>query len=277
MKKYAYFGYDFFDAINDVAISAGYSLISVFSIKSDNLKYNFNSKTVDRAVSLGLSVRTDRPTGSDLEKLRDMGCDVILVAGYPYRVPIEVVPNIVAVNLHPTLLPQGRGPWPLPWIILNQLETSGVTLQKLAASFDSGDIISQSSFSVSETETLESLSCKVQLHGKRLVRDFMINPEAGLQNATAQGQSTYWPQPALQDRTIDWSMPVDKICRIIRAFGKFDSCANFDGKDWIIQDATCWAEFHNEVVGEVVHKTNTEIVVAAKDGYVCIRYFSIDL
>lgn len=82
--------------------------------------------------------------------------------------------------------------------------------------------------------------------------------------------------PGLEDRTLSWSLSVEEIDKRVRAFGNFDSCAVLDGKEWIVQDAVCWVERHDHEPGTVIARTGREILVAASDGYVCLRSFRID-
>ena len=63
---------------------------------------------------------------------------MFIIAEYSYLVPDTDVKY--AINIHPTLLPNGRGPTPLPYLI-NAPEFSGVTIHKICNKFDSGDII----------------------------------------------------------------------------------------------------------------------------------------
>ena len=61
---------------------------------------------------------------------------------------IFTIPKYKTINLHPSLLPQYRGPNPLFWIYLNMEEESGVTLHYIDKGEDTGDIIYQDSFKV---------------------------------------------------------------------------------------------------------------------------------
>ena len=82
--------------------------------------------------------------------------------------------------------------------------------------------------------------------------------------------------PDESDRTLNWNYDVERLKKISKAFGKFDSFAVFDNKEWVVQDINVWHENHNLVPGTVVHRMNKEVVIAAKDGYVCLRFYSID-
>lgn len=65
------------------------------------------------------------------------GVELILVAGYPWKIPVSQ--SIKQVNIHPAFLPVGRGSWPMPAAILKGVDL-GVTIHKLSDRFDEGDI-----------------------------------------------------------------------------------------------------------------------------------------
>jgi dTDP-4-amino-4,6-dideoxyglucose formyltransferase len=46
------------------------------------------------------------------------------------------------INLHPSLLPFGRGADPIPWAIINK-QKQGVTIHKIDSGLDTGEIVSQ--------------------------------------------------------------------------------------------------------------------------------------
>jgi len=68
-------------------------------------------------------------------------------------------------------------------------------------------------------------------------------------------------------------MCVEEIDRICRAFGKFSALAVFDSVLWNIYELSAWQEQHSFTPGQKIHMTNTETVIAASDGLVCLRYF----
>ena len=94
-------------------------------------------------------------------------------------------------------------------------------------------------------------------------------------NAKAQdpNKASSWPMPQRSDRTLKWNKGVTEIDRICRAFGKFGSYAFFADTWWCVYDLNVWQQQHQSPLGSVVHKSNTEMVVAASDGYVCFRMF----
>lgn len=273
--KIAYFGYDFFYRCLETLVEDQHEIVRIFSYDTDN-KYNFNDNIERIANNLNIGVQINKVAKEDIVELYKKKCDLIIVAAYPYNVPVLEDYPIRGINIHPTLLPEGRGVWPLPHIILNEFKKSGVTIHKLTKHMDSGDILLQEEFLISEREDLETLSCKSQLLAMKLLRNLMDNFDVYWGNATSQVEGTCWPMPSDHEMTLDWNLTVKELDKIVRAFGKFDSCAQFDDRMWVVQDINGWEEKHSFKPGQVVHRTNKEVLIAVKNGFVCLRFFEED-
>jgi methionyl-tRNA formyltransferase len=77
--------------------------------------------------------------------IRQRAIDFILVACWPYLIGTALIesPRWAAVNMHPSLLPDFRGPDPIRQQLAGQTPSFGVTLHLLNDEFDRGDIIAQ--------------------------------------------------------------------------------------------------------------------------------------
>lgn len=274
--KIAYCGYDFFYKCLQTFIDEGHTVIKLFTYHTDD-KYNFKYKVEEIAQENNIPISYDKPTREEIIQLFEkQSCDLIVTAGYVYKIPIIENANFRGINIHPTLLPKGRGPWPLPDIILREEKYGGVTIHQLTETMDGGPILLQDKFEIHEREDLETLSCRSQILAAKLVQRLMRNFEKYWSNAKPQANGEYWEYPSEEAMTFNGFMKVKEIDKIIRAFGKFDSCASFLGKKWLIHDANCWEEKHEYKPNTIVHVTNKEVLLAAKDGFVCIRYFEED-
>lgn len=272
--RIAYCGYDFFwDCFKMLCEKEGIEIIKTYTFETDNV-YNYNSRLISTAHEYGIPISLEKISEREVEKLFNYeGCEYIISAAYPYKIPIG---NFKGINIHPTLLPIGRGPWPLPRVILSEQKESGVTLHKLVNELDSGDILLQEKFSLLEREDLETLSCRCQMLAVKLLSQLFDNIDFYWESATAQGEGEYWGYPTDEEMTFDGNMTVDEIDRIVRAYGKFDSCVNFLDKSWLVWDVNCWKEEHSYIPGTIVHQTNKEYLMAVKDGFVCLRFFKED-
>ncbi len=275
--KFVFCGFDFFISTFETFISNGYIPLAVFCHKVDGI-YNSSSTIKSRCSELGIPFYERNMTEVDVNFFHTMNCEIIISAAFAYRLPAEAIDSagIMGINIHPTILPKGRGPWPLPHIILKREIESGVTLHKLAHKFDTGDILLTREFPLSKNENLESLSFKVRNCAVTIIKLFLQNPKETFRKAIPQSSGTYWAMPTEVERTLDWNLDVDHLDRIIRAFGNFESYAFFDNKNWLVQDGNVWPEKHSYIPGTVVERTNREVMIAASDGFVCLRRFKED-
>ena len=78
-------------------------------------------------------------------RLKRYHADMFVVVAYGQFLPPAVlaIPKYFCVNVHPSLLPKYRGAAPINWAIINGEIETGVTLIRMNASMDGGDILAQ--------------------------------------------------------------------------------------------------------------------------------------
>lgn len=214
--KIVYFGYDLFADCLERLPSLGVEVMAVYSFPSDGV-CDFHDRVQAFAARRGIPFRVAPVTGEELNALAAAGCEMMVSAGYAYRIPVEQT-TLPGINLHPALLPLGRGPWPMPVTILRGLTESGVTLHKLAPRFDEGDILGQTAFSLASDEDLQSLTGKLQAAAVPLLESFLVDPTSAWANAHPQEKGEYWPEPREEEMTVSPAMTVAEGDRILRAF-----------------------------------------------------------
>lgn len=97
---------------------------------------------------------------NEIEKeLQTVQPDLFVVAAYGKLIPQSIldIPKYGSLNIHPSLLPRYRGPSPIQTAILNGDVETGVSIIKMDAEMDHGDIISQWKTPIRETDTFETL------------------------------------------------------------------------------------------------------------------------
>jgi methionyl-tRNA formyltransferase len=265
-----YFGNDLFINCLQRLKKSNHPIIRVYSVKSQD-EYISHKQIEDFVVKENVEILWEAPSMEDMQQL-SWQCDLFIAAGYAYKIPLP--PEVTyAVNIHPSLLPQGKGPWPWPHVILNGLKQTGVTIHKLASSFDAGDIILQEAFSVGCKDNLESLTARSQVTAENLLLKLLEDILGHWEKATEQISGSYWKQPTIKQRTFHPKMTVDEIDRIVRAFGKFNAYTIIHGVLYAVNDVCVWQSLHGHVPGTLIVCNEKEMVLAAKDGYVCMRYF----
>lgn len=83
------------------------------------------------------------------------------------------IPPMGFINLHPSHLPQYRGPAPTMWALLNGEQKTGVTLHYIDYGVDTGDIIGQRSYEIPSDITGFALNDQGMKEGFLLIQDEM--------------------------------------------------------------------------------------------------------
>ena len=94
-------------------------------------------------------------TNAARELIKQLDPQLIVVAAYGKLMPEYVLnyPQYGCINVHGSLLPKYRGASPIQYAVLNGEKKTGITIMKMAAGLDSGDIISQTDTEIGEYET----------------------------------------------------------------------------------------------------------------------------
>jgi methionyl-tRNA formyltransferase len=124
------------------------------------------------------------------------------------------------INIHPSLLPKYRGPTPIPAAIINRDTETGITIQRLAAEMDSGDILVQEKLLLDGRETTASLSETMAQKAAELLPVALRGIATGTLQARAQDHSaaTYCSLIEKEDGLIDWNRSAREIDAGLRAF-----------------------------------------------------------
>jgi len=85
------------------------------------------------------------PLKDSVQQFEALQTDLILMSCFPRKLPPEVfqLPSAGCYNLHPSVLPAYRGPSPVHWQCAHNVSESGVTVHRVNAEFDQGDIAVQ--------------------------------------------------------------------------------------------------------------------------------------
>lgn len=152
---------------------------------------------------------------------------------------IDIFPKGI-INIHPSLLPELRGPTPVETAILEGLSETGVSLMALTAKMDAGPVYLQEKIELEGGETKPELAMKVLRQGNELllenleyILDGTLEPIP--QDATA---ATYSKLLSKQDGWIGFKEPAEVIERKVRAFLGFPRTrANLFDQDIVITKA----------------------------------------
>lgn len=209
------------------ALARDNKLMRLFTCRVDGV-YETNDRVIALAKERNVPYTLDRITKDDIDRLLGDGCELLISAGYYYLIPVD--DRLPMVNIHPSLLPYGRGAWPMPLAILDGLTESGVTVHKTERSFDTGDILLQERFTLADDETLKSFMDKVNARLPMMMHRLTADFDTLWQNATPQGEGEYQQQPDPEQYVLTPKDTVKYADRVLRAFFGFP-CFYRNGED----------------------------------------------
>ena len=170
-----------------------------------------------------------------LKELEGFKPDLIIVAAYGQILTREILslPRFACLNVHPSLLPQHRGPSPVAGAILCGDEVTGVTIMSINTRMDSGPILAQEEMDISPEDNTGSLTSKLADVGARLLLEVLPLWIDGKLEPQAQDDAlaTYSKLITSEDGEMDWHLPALDLWRCIRAYYPWPGCYTwFHGK-----------------------------------------------
>ena len=145
-------------------------------------------------------------------------CDFLVTVAYGQLLSRQVLahPRVAPVNVHASLLPTLRGASPIQHAILLGHAQSGVTVQRMEASLDTGPILSQASHVLSPRETASTLHDALSVLGAQLLVDTLSKPLH--EQAQDHSKATYCRKLSTSDGVLQLaSMDAMTIDRMVRA------------------------------------------------------------
>jgi methionyl-tRNA formyltransferase len=155
-----------------------------------------------------------------IEQVRTLTPDLTVVAAYGQILPQALldVPKFGSLNVHTSLLPRHRGAAPIQWAILNDDAETGVTIMKMDAGLDTGEIVSEQRTPIRNDDTAATLHDRLaRIGGELLVKtipDFVtgkITPQPQLSEG-----ATYARKISKEDGRLDWSQPARVLWNRVR-------------------------------------------------------------
>ncbi len=144
--------------------------------------------------------------------------DMIVVVSYGVILRDNVLSSAPCINIHPSFLPQYRGPSPIRTAIYNGDKTSAVCLMDVTAELDAGDVHMCREFEIGENDTNETVEETVSKIGADMLVEYLANP--GAYPATPQdGAPSFTHKWTGADEIIDWNKSAQQIHNQIRALG----------------------------------------------------------
>ena len=222
----------------------------------------------------GIPISFGRPNPATVSRIEWYEPDLLICAAYSYRLPVEALGGLCCINLHPSLLPNARGPNPLPDLLNNNSNVCGLSIHEMTPAFDVGPVLEQESIVLSPCTDIETLSLLMFAQAPQLLARVLSNFDDFWHHRTPQARGTYWPLNPDADRTIDASTcraaAAVEIVRRFATLGVFVVTTNMG--TLVSHSIRVAAIQHAFMPGSVVMDGGQVKYVALRDGMLLARF-----
>lgn len=232
-----------------------------------------SSPVKECAVSRGIEVYQPKRVreAECVEFIRKREPEIILVAAFGQILSEEILqmPKYGCINVHASLLPKYRGAAPIQWAVINGEKVSGVTIMRMDAGIDTGDMIEKAEVELSPQETGGSLFDKLEKLGAELLTRTMEKIENGTAVYTKQEESkaTHVGMIKKELGLISWEKPAAELERLIRGLNPWPSAfTKLNGKTLKIWQARPEAGGDVSKAGEVAVVNKKELKIHTGEG-----------
>ncbi|MCX8157524.1 MAG: methionyl-tRNA formyltransferase [Verrucomicrobiae bacterium] len=188
------------------------------------------------AVAAGLAVMQPEKAREPgfLEQLRGMQPDLVVVAAYGQILPQALldIPPHGCLNVHASLLPRWRGAAPIQWAIMAGDEETGVTIMKIDAGLDTGDMLATVRTPIYETDNAQTLHDRLAALGAELLVQTIPGYLAGQIRPRPQPAEgvTYARKLTKEDGRLDWRQSARELWLKVRALNPWPGAYAYWGE-----------------------------------------------
>ncbi|HEV2109530.1 MAG TPA: formyltransferase family protein [Thermomicrobiales bacterium] len=204
------------------------------------------------------------------------GPDVILSYTFPLRIPGQVIgiPRLGAVNLHPSPLPQYRGPNPAR-MVYDGAPTLGATLHRTTEGFDAGPILGRAEAPMPAPPTVERVldvwhSLLTAALDVGMARLGTGDPGDMQDEKEASYAAAFTPE----EHWLDWHWPAGVLQRRATALNLLFPAARarLHGEPIVVSEVTPVAYHGEHLPGDIIEEWEDHAVIAVADGAVSVSF-----
>jgi len=266
-------------ACMEAILKMGAPIAALFTHRDDPHEEIWWSSCAELAARHRIPVHIDESVETAAAKIGALRPSIIYSFSYRHLIPENVLAMapLGAFNLHPSLLPAYRGRAPVNWVLVNGERETGVTLHRMVARADAGDIVGQRAVAIDDSDNALTLYRKLVPLGVELVEE--LHPKIVAGNPPRRkmdiSKGSYFGRRKPEDGRIDWRWPARRIFNLVRAVthpypGAF---CFVGGQKLMVWEAKIGAEDGTlGAVGQVVREAvDGALEVAAGGGSVIVK------
>jgi len=163
---------------------------------------------------------TDLREKSFMSQLQAFDTELFVVIAYGRFLPAEVlsIPRTFAINVHSSLLPKYRGAAPINWAVINGEHETGISIMRVAAKMDAGDILAQKKLKILRADTAASVRTRMMEMGPEFLLKTIDSIDKGTYTFTVQDdqKATLAPKLTKELGEIQWSKKASALHDLAR-------------------------------------------------------------
>jgi methionyl-tRNA formyltransferase len=216
-----------------------------------------------------------------LEKLRQFNCDIFVSMSFNQIFKSEILnltPNGF-INCHASALPFYRGRNNLNWVLINDEKEFGVTVHHIDEGIDTGDIILQRKYPITDKDDYQTLLERAKKHCADILYDSLCLIEKGdaerIDQNSIDPEGSYSRRRVVGDEWVDWSKSSREIFNFIRGITTPGPLARSKVDEEIVYFISSSAispkinKFGER--GEILEINNNDITIKTSDGSIKVK------
>jgi methionyl-tRNA formyltransferase len=282
--RIAFFGSSIFSVPSLKAVASNVVTVITKKARPKGRGYHLDDSEIKKtALELELPVKEiDTFKDDEAQELRGIEVDLFVVASFGLIIPrwLLDIPSVGAINVHPSLLPQYRGPSPIQWALLDGAKETGITIIKMTEKMDAGPIVYQESMAIDDRENTLSLSERLSKRAGEILPNMVTEiGRTGSIDGREQEErlATYCPIIDKRMGLIEWHQTAVEILQRVRAFVEWPTAYTFlAGKMLKVFDGLEVAAADRDDPGTVYALSKDGFMVATGKGTVLLTDVQIE-
>ncbi len=213
-----------------------------------------------------------------LDCIEAYGADLFVSMSFDqiFGEPFINLPRLGVINCHAGKLPFYRGRNVLNWALINDEREFGVTVHFVDDGVDTGDIINQKCFPITDSDDYGTLLERAYVECAEVLLETLAEIQKG--KAIRQKQSSVHPHGFYcsgrtpGDERLDWNQSSRRVFNFVRALSDpGPSARSFKGQDEILIKRVEWIEdapAYIGIPGAVLAADNESLLIKTADSYV---------
>ena len=218
---------------------------------------------------------------SEYEYIIEKNPDIIITCAYGQILPSSLLdyPKYGCINVHGSLLPRLRGGAPIHHAIINGDKETGITIMYMDKKMDAGDIISQRSIEIKNTDNLDSIYSSLSTLGSELLIETLPSIINGTNNRIKQNENevTFGYNISKEDELINFNDSAINIFNKVRGLCSIPGAScYYNGKRLKIYEVEVTNKLSKDIPGKIVEVNKDSLIVTTKDYLIKIKDIKLE-